>query len=183
MSITLTQPKTAADYARLPEGTPIQLIAGEFITSPSPLTEHQNILGNFFLGLSEIVRRTQSGQVYLSPLDVYLSDEDIYQPDIFFVSNERLSGMERNGMHGAPDLVVEVLSPSTAHYDLRDKKDAYEKFGVKEYWIIDPMESSVELFKNSNGKFETVFLGKTGKVSSILLPEFTLSVEEIFPKR
>jgi Uma2 family endonuclease len=180
MSITLTQPKTAADYARLPEGAPVQLIAGEFIMTPSPSTVHQNIVGFLFIEISIAAKKAMAGKAYVAPLDVYLSPEDIYQPDIFFVSHQRHSMIQPNGMHGAPALVIEVLSASTAYYDQRSKKEAYEEAGVNEHWIVNPMEHLIELFVSIDGKFETQFLGKEGAVNSIVLPGFSIKTEDVF---
>jgi len=182
MAITLTQTKTAADYARLGEGAPVQLIAGEFIMSPSPLIIHQRIAFHLARLLDDFVRAGGLGEVFVAPADVHLSEGDVYQPDVFFISNLREKQIESNGVYGAPDLVIEILSPSTAHYDLKDKKDAYEKFGVLEYWIVDPHDKSVEAFQSKNGKFETFFLGKQGKPQSSILPGFSVKVEEIFSR-
>ena len=85
-------------------------------------------------------------------------------------------------MHGAPDIVFEILSPSTANYDLSVKKESYEKYGVREYWIVDPIERSIELFVSVNGKFESRFVGSEGDVNSTLLPGFSIKAEEVFPR-
>jgi Uma2 family endonuclease len=179
-AITLRQRKTAADYARLPEGTPIQLIDGEFIMSPSPVRKHQKTIGKLHLQLGLLVERKRLGEVYIAPFDVHVSRNDVYQPDLLFVSNEHLDYFEENGVHGPPDLVIEVLSPSTAGFDLLLKKDGYEKFGVREYWIVDPMEQSIETFTNASKGFESSFHGKAGAVCSFILPEFCVKVEELF---
>ena len=179
-AITLTQRKTVADYARLPEGTPIQLINGEFIMSPSPVRKHQKIVGKLHLQLGELVERKRLGEVYIAPFDVHVSRNDVYQPDVFFVANDHLDSIEEDGVHGPPDLVIEVLSRSTDGFDLLLKKDGYEKFGVNEYWIVDPMEKTVETFINSSIGFQSSFAGKEGTACSAVLPEFCVDLRSLF---
>ncbi len=179
-TLTLTQRKSVADYNRLPEGTPIQLIDGEFIMSPSPIRKHQRISMRLAAQLYNVVLPRNLGEVYTAPFDVHVSRHDVYQPDILFVASEHLGIIEEDGVHGPPDLVIEVLSPSTAGFDLLLKKDAYEKFGVKEYWIVDPNDKTVECFRNSEHGFESRFAGKAGKVCSDVLPEFCVDVSALF---
>src|SRR3990167_6684556 len=123
---------TYKDYEKLPEGAPYQLIGGELVMTPSPIPYHQEILGNIFYELKRFVEETTRG-------DVYFSETDIYQPDIIFISKDRLNIIGEKKIEGSPDLVIEILSPATAYYDLRIKKDTYEQSGVKEYWIVDPI--------------------------------------------
>ena len=177
---TLTQPKTSADYMRLPEGTPIQLIAGEFIMSPAALTVHQRISIRLSARLYDFVSSHGLGEVFSAPTDVHVSYKDVYQPDIFFIATDRLSCIEEDGVYGAPDFVIEILSPSTAAYDRGPKKEGYEKFGVKEYWIIDPQKKSVECFINSEHGFQPGFSGMSGEVSSNVLSGFRLDLQSIF---
>ncbi|HWF43022.1 MAG TPA: Uma2 family endonuclease [Candidatus Kapabacteria bacterium] len=177
---TLTQPKTSADYMRLPEGTPIQLIDGEFIMSPAALTIHQRISMRLSARLYGFVSSQGLGEVFSAPTDVHVSYKDVYQPDIFFIASDHLSDIEEDGVYGAPDLVIEILSPSTAVYDRGPKKDGYEKFGVKEYWIVDPQKKSVECFVNSEHGFQPAFSGVSGDASSSVLSGFSLDVQSIF---
>ncbi|HXL54850.1 MAG TPA: Uma2 family endonuclease [Chitinophagaceae bacterium] len=85
--------------------------------------------------------------------DVYFSKRNVCQPDIIFIVNENLHKIKKNGLHGAPDLVIEILSPKTAKYDLEDKKDVYERYGVKEYWAVDPVSKQVYFFKLVNDEY------------------------------
>jgi Uma2 family endonuclease len=176
----LTQPKTEADYMRLPEGTPIQLIRGEFIMSPSPLTVHQRISARLFWNLYGAAVENKSGEALHAPVDVHVSKIDIYQPDIIFISNDRARFIQEKGIYGPPDLVIEILSPSTAGYDLIQKKDAYEAFGVTEYWIVDPKHKTVECFLNSGSGYESTFFSAEGSHCSSLLPEFCVEVAKLF---
>jgi Uma2 family endonuclease len=149
--------------------------------TPSPAPYHQDILRNLGLALASFVKDEGLGKVYLAPLDVYLTEKDTYQPDIIFISKERLNIIGESKIEGAPDLLVEILSPATAYYDLRTKKDAYEKSGVKEYWIVDPFQKSVEIFWNSGGHFELISAVKgEGEVRSRLIEAFHILLKEIF---
>jgi Uma2 family endonuclease len=181
MLIAERETKTAADFARLPEGTRCQLIEGEIIMAPSPVRFHQRIQMKLSALLEEFVESRNLGEVYPAPFDVYLTRKDAYQPDLLFVSNERLHLLANDGMHGAPDIVVEILSPSTAYHDLRRKKDVYEKTGVQEYWVIDPIDKTFECFVHMEGRFQTVFMGKKqGQFCSGVLPEFCIELAKLF---
>jgi Uncharacterized protein conserved in cyanobacteria len=149
--MSLLTKKTIKDYMELPEGTPYQLIEGELIMSPAPGYSHQNTLGNLFIILRT---RLKNAQVILSPIDVYLDEENAYQPDIVVVLKDSKARVEEKGIFGAPDVVVEILSPSTAYYDLTEKKDVYERVGVKEYWIVDPKRKTFEIYSNSEEGFK-----------------------------
>lgn len=173
--------KTYKDYEQLPEGAPYQLIGGELILTPAPVPYHQIILGRIGFDLTKFIKERKSGEVIYAPIDVYLSETETYQPDIIFISNERLNIIGNKKIEAAPDLVIEILSESTAYYDLRLKKRVYEKSGVKEYWIVDPMEKTIEVYENINGEFKLFNQGQ-GKeiVKSKLLEGFSVELEKIF---
>lgn len=168
---------TLADYDRLPEGAPFELIGGVLYhrvtdeafesyedalayleangMSPAPTFFHQQIVQNLNLLLAPHVRRHQLGQVVTAPVDVVLAGEDdvpvTVQPDLLFLSQERLGLVQHGRIVGAPDLVAEVLSPSTAYRDLRAKRDLYDAAGVREYWIVDPIKQRVEVYTRTAG--------------------------------
>jgi Uma2 family endonuclease len=172
---------TFKDYQALPEGVPYQLIAGDLIMTPSPAPYYQDILRNLGLALASFVKERGLGKVYLAPLDVYLTEKDAYQPDIMFISKDRLNIIGESRIEGAPDVVVEILSPATAYYDLRTKKDVYEKSGVKEYWVVDPLQHSVEIFENKKGHLELVSAVKgEGEARSKQIGAFHVLLKEIF---
>ncbi len=172
---------TYEDYAKLPEGAPYQLIGGELVISPSPVPYHQMVLRNIGFELFKFVKEKGLGEVLYAPIDVYLAETETYQPDIIFISKDRLNIIGEKKIEGPPDLVIEILSESTAYYDLRHKKKTYEKTGVKEYWIVDPMEKSIEVYKNRDGNFGLIERAEQkGTVKSKLLEGFSLKVEEIF---
>lgn len=174
--------KTFRDFARLPQGTLAQLIGGEIVMSPAPRSFHQEIILNIAHIIRNYLSANKIGKVYVSPIDVKLSDEEAYQPDIVYISRERLNIVTDLRIEGVPDLVVEVLSVSTAYYDLTHKKNVYEDFGVREYIIVDPIEFTVELFENHAGKglVSKGLLRKNGSISPALLPGLEISLSEIF---
>lgn len=138
---------TRSDYEVMPEGPPYyQLIEGEIVMSPSPLTVHQRIVGRLFAVLHNHVQEHGLGEVFLAPLDVFLNDINVYQPDIAFVSTARSKQVSRRGIDGAPDLCIEVLSSSTGRYDRGAKKKVCAQAGVTEYWLIDPKRQSVAIY-------------------------------------
>ena len=106
--------------------------------------------------LQHFVVENSLGEVYVAPFDVKLSETEVYQPDLLFISADRLTIIAEQQVNGAPDLVVEVLSPATGYYDLTKKRRVYEVSGVKEYWIVDPIECTVEVLENVEGTYETV---------------------------
>lgn len=172
---------TYEDYRKLPEGAPYQLIGGMLIMTPSPSTYHQIISMKLEVKLAVFVMEKDLGLVLYAPIDVYLNETNTYQPDILFIAKDRQSIIGPDKINGAPDLVIEILSPSTAYYDLRKKFKVYEKSGVKEYWIIDPEEQSVEVFTLQEGKF---MIGqkaeKQGHIQSAIVEGFNVPIETIF---
>ncbi len=194
--ITNPPPKTAArhymrpakqeqsvceQFLNLPEGTPCQLIAGEIIMTPSPIPLHQSVAGHLYMQLLQYAEKNDLGQVFIAPLDVSFNEKNIFQPDVFFIRKDNLSIIGEKMIEGVPDLVVEVLSPSSAYHDLRTKFRVYEQSGVQEYWIVDLERKSVEVFSNSGKKFhlEQEVEGE-GAVESLLLSGFSVAVDELF---
>ena len=168
-------------YEKLPEGPAYQLIDGDLIMTPAPTLYHQAIVGQMFEALSEFVKRKHLGVVFLSPIDVYLSETETYQPDVVFISSERRTILGEKKVEGAPDLIVEILSPSTGYYDLTHKKSIYESSGVKEYWLIDPQERSIEVLENVGREFRVAGVAKDkGTVASAILDGFSVKLQELF---
>src|SRR5699024_1435411 len=162
-------PRTMMEAFRsLPEGTLVQLIENNIVMSPAPKFQHQEMVMKIISRLQPFIEKNQLGQLVVAPVDVYLGNENAFQPDILFIRNERKSLIEEDGLHGAPDLVIEILSPSTARYDLEEKKDVYERFGVKEYWIVEPESQSVNGYALVHDSFEEIPANK-GEINSRLL--------------
>lgn len=173
---------TYEQYFSLPEGAPYQLIAGELVMTPSPVPLHQKIVMDLAFMLNSFVKKNNSGQVFVAPLDVRLDNNNVYQPDLLFISKDRAQIIGKTMIEGAPDLVIEVLSPATAYYDLRTKYRVYEQCGVAEYWIVDPERKSIEIFSNENGKFCLYCEAEaTGTVQSDVVADFSVSLQSIFP--
>jgi Uma2 family endonuclease len=170
------------DYKLLPVGAPYQLIEGELVMTPAPNTFHQIILGNLNEKIRAFVKEKDAGLALFAPVDVYLDDEDVFQPDLVFVSKQRRDIFQDDGIHGAPEMVIEILSPSTAYYDLKKKFRVYEKSGVKEYWIVDPEMQAVEIFfRSDEGKFSlTSAVSEQGVIKSGVLAGFAMTLEEVF---
>ena len=172
---------TYEDYAQLPEGAPYQLIDGELVMSPSPTPTHQRILRHLSVALHLFVKEHDLGEILFAPMDVYLSDIDTPQPDLLFIAKARLDIIGEKYIEGAPDLVMEILSPSTAYYDLKKKKRLYESSGVKEYWIVDPEAREIEVYTFVDGRFE-LFAREAdqGPIPSKLLAGFSVDLDAVF---
>jgi len=194
-------PVSLCDYERLPEGAPFELLHGylvhrvtgerftdvealldlrrDEIMSPSPTPRHQRIAQRFFLLLNAYVREHGVGEVFTAPLDVPLAAGKA-QPDVLFVAAERAGIIGPQRMEGAPDLVAEVLSPSTAYYDLRQKKDAYFEASVREYWILDPESGAVEVYVPGPDDFALEARTASGQAASVLLDGFSVLPADLF---
>ncbi len=143
---------TYADYRNTPDDKRYELLDGDLVMIPAPVTAHQRVSRDLTLLLGQSVEHTGAGEVFVAPLDVVLSDTDVVQPDLLFVSNERAHIITEENVQGAPDLVVEILSPSTAERDQTFKRSLYARHGVKEYWLVDTDAKSVTvLFHNDHG--------------------------------
>ena len=139
--------------AELPESNlPTELWDGEIVTSPTPTPSHQTIVLNFARALDDFVRGKKAGTVFVSPLDVVLSQHRVVQPDLFFIAKSN-SDIIQDRIRGVPDLVVEVIS-QTWKRDRVEKKALYEQCGVAEYWIVDPENRSIEVFALAKGVYE-----------------------------
>ena len=172
---------TIRDYERLPEGAPYQLIAGELVMTPSPTPFHQSIVLNLASALNPAVVQRRLGKLFVAPLDVYLSDEDVYQPDLIFVRAEHAAGVRKDKLCVVPDLVVEVLSPSNAYLDFTRKKEMYCASGVSEYWIIDPEAETVEIMTKHGTLYQTErLLRAPASIESAMFPGFQMAVAELF---
>jgi Uma2 family endonuclease len=164
-------PRTIMEvYKSLPVGTLAELIDNVIYMSPSPISKHQVILNKINVQLYNHLEKSGIGIVYLSPLDVYLDEKsNAVQPDLSVVLHGGKASVDENGyIHGSPDLIVEVLSPGNSKYDLIGKKELYERFGVKEYWIVDPETKQAQGFELQNGKYNSIS-DQTGIIQSPLL--------------
>ncbi len=129
---------TYADFCALPEdGWRYEILDGDLFKSPSPGESHQTIVGNLHAVLREHVRRHKLGRVYIAPFDVILDEHNVVEPDVLFVTIANKGIITPQNIQGAPDLLIEVLSPSSIERDTRDKRNLYARCGVKNYWMVD----------------------------------------------
>lgn len=173
---------TEKDYQLLEESAPFQLINGDLVMSPSPTSYHQILSARLFRVIDAYLEKNNFGGICLySPIDVVLDDENIFQPDIIYISAERKKELLQDRIMGAPDLIIEILSPSTAYYDLKQKKDFYERFGVKEYLIVDPLRHDAEVYNLVNNVFELTQKEKqNGIISLTTLPGLQIDLQKLF---
>ena len=182
----MTQPEpklkfTVADYMTMPEDKRYQLLDGELIVAPAPIIRHQRILRRLFRSLDVYVNELQFGEVFVAPCDVVLSNYDVVQPDILFVSQERAEIITEANIQGAPDLVVEILSPGTVQYDRGYKRTLYGRHGVREYWLVDPEAELVEVLTlGSAGLTVESTYSRRQTLASPLLAGFSLELEQVF---
>ena len=169
-----------SDYLLLPEGDRRELIEGDFYVAPAPTTRHQRILRRIYDILSPFVDQNKLGEIFLPPVDVVLSDLNVVQPDILFISNNQRHIITEAYISGAPDLVVEILSPSTADRDRQSKLDLYDRFGVREYWIVDPNENTIQVIEMETGGQNATRTYTSGSASSALLPGLDVPLDEVF---
>jgi Uma2 family endonuclease len=144
---------TWRDTLLMPEdGNRYEAIGGELYVTPAPTVRHQRISANLFLHLSDLLSESGRGLVLYAPVGVEFPDtEEGVQPDIIFISRERMHVVGEDWVRGAPDLVVEILSPSTAERDRTVKRKLYERQGVAQYWVVDPEAESVEVWDFAAG--------------------------------
>ena len=167
--ILIHPPRTIMEvYKMLPEGTLAELIDGIIYMSPSPVTNHQRIVRKLLNKMSDFVELNNLGEMFVSPYDVYLDQHsNAVQPDVIYVAKDNAHIVEDH-IHGVPDLLIELLSPGNKTHDTVKKKNLYEKFGVKEYWIIDPASMESVGFVLEEGKY-TEIAQLTNKIDSRLL--------------
>lgn len=174
---------TYKDYKNLPESETkrYELLEGELVMVPSPTTYHQRISVRLQYILEGFVQKRGLGFVYAAPCDVVLSEETVVQPDIFFISKEHSQIVKEENIQGAPDLIIEILSPATHERDRTYKRTLYAKYGSKEYWLTDPEGQTIEVLTLSETGFNTVGVyGKADVLKSPLLSNLEINLSEIF---
>ena len=172
---------TYEDYCNMPEDERYEIIDGEPIMVAAPRRVHQASSRNISTPLDIYVKENRLGEMYYAPTDVILSDINVVQPDILFVSNTRSHILADEGIRSAPDLVVEILSPSTARLDKVRKRELYARFRVPEYWQADTDDPNVLVLTLAGDEYETAGVYGLGEtLLSPLLPGFTLDIDDIF---
>jgi Uma2 family endonuclease len=171
---------TYEEHYKLEDDQRYEIIDGNLIMVPTPDRWHQDGLSNLHFLLRLYLAKNKVGHVFFAPFDVVLDSENVVQPDIIFVSTANLGIIEKRAIFGAPDLLVEMLSPSSIRRDLRDKKTLYARFGVKEYWIGDPENKTMEILTLRGGRYQRYCAAKEkGKLASKVLPGLELELADI----
>jgi Uma2 family endonuclease len=167
-----TPPRTMMEvFKSLPAGTLAEIIDNQLYMSPSPAFNHQEVLIEIASQLRAILKRS-GGKVAVAPFDVYLDEmTNAVQPDIVIILNGNKGVLNFRGhFHGVPDILVEVLSPNNRDHDLVRKKELYRRFGVREYWTIDPETRKATIFEWINDRY-VVASKATGIIESHLINE------------
>jgi Uma2 family endonuclease len=174
------RPVTFEEYRALPDDGPrYQLINGELFMSPAPKLLHQYVIGEFFAAINDHVRRHRLGLAMFAPYDVKLTGHTAVQPDLLFFSTANQRAMGDDYATGAPDLAIEVLSPSNRRIDLVLKRAIYADNGVAEYWIVDPSKRTVRVNLLHDGRYvETTHTG--GMVEFATLPGLAIDMAALF---
>jgi Uma2 family endonuclease len=172
---------TYQDYIHLPGDRRYELIEGDLHMTPSPAVIHQRIAMAIVFELLKYNESRQMGYVFDAPLDVYLSETTVVQPDILFITRMRKDIITEACIQGPPDLVVEILSSSTSSHDRITKKSLYGKFGVREYWIVDPGGKTIEILRQGQSGLETARVFNAAmSLETDLLPDFQMALDGIF---
>lgn len=175
---------TYDDYLLFPDdGLRHEIIDGEHYVTAAPNTRHQRISHRLSHLLQTYLDAHAVGEVFAAPFDVVLSRFDVVEPDLIFLAHSRAHLLNEKNLQGAPDLAIEILSPSTRSRDERLKRDAYERTGVDEYWLIDPDEDAIVIYRRGRqGLDEPQRLLKSSglTLTTPLLPGFELRLDELF---
>ncbi len=183
---TKTEKVTYQDYFKINNDKRYEVITGDLIMVPAPNTEHQSISRKIEIKLCNLVYSGKLGEVYDAPIDVILDDNNVVQPDIIYIAQENKNIIKEKGIYGPPDLVIEIISPSSKYRDTYIKKDLYESFKIKEYWLVDPKNKNIEIFVlNEKEKYELFsegFLEEEDKqiVKSRVIETFEIKMDEVF---
>ena len=175
---------TYSDFLKFPDdGKRHELIDGVHYVTPAPVRPHQSILGNLYFLIRLHLERHPAGEVYLSPLDVVLTMSDVVEPDLLFVSEARRHILTHDNVQGAPDLVVEISSPSTRRRDEGVKLALYDRSDVAEYWVVDPGAEVIRVYRRVEGRLANVAeLARSddATLDSPLLPGMSLPLARVF---
>ena len=172
---------TYDDYLNTPDDKRYELLDGELVMPPAPGEFHQSVSIQLGAKLFLFTSEHSLGRVYHAPFDVVLSDMDVVQPDLIFVSNERADIITSANIQGAPDLVVEILSPTTAARDKTFKRSLYARHGITEYWMVNLTEKTITVLRLGEHGFEVIdTYGEGESLTSPTLQGFTLNLDEIF---
>jgi Uma2 family endonuclease len=175
---------TYDDFLLFPDdGKRHELIDGEHYVTPSPSRKHQAISWNLTIIIGSYLESHPVGRAFAAPFDVVFSNFDVVEPDLLFISNARLEALTSKNVQGAPNLVVEIGSPSTRRRDEIIKRKLYERFGVEEYWVIDPEIETIAVYRRVGESYQRVLelaVERHDTLATPLLPHLTLPLQQIF---
>lgn len=179
--LELTKKITYEEYYKLEDENRYEILEGELKMVPAPSFYHQIFSTELFLLIGNYVKKKNLGMTFHPPFDVILDSENVVQPDLTFISKENYGIIQERGAFGSPDLVVEIVSPSSEKMDKVVKKQIYQDFKIKEYWIVEPKEKSIQIFTLEEGSYSLFSSQKgTEKVGSKLLDGLEIEINEIF---
>jgi Uma2 family endonuclease len=178
---------TYEDFERFPEDDRLrhEILDGVHVVSPSPTIRHQRLSKRVFRKLDSFVEAQGLGEIFYAPMDVLLSRHDIVEPDLFFIAGDRDGIVTEKNVQGAPDLVVEILSPGTRKRDLVDKRERYEALGVQEYWVFDPDRHTVAAFRREGEHFGPplrLSAAADERLTTPLLPGLEIRLRDLFAR-
>jgi len=173
---------TYEDYVELPDdGRRYEILDGELEVSPAPAPLHQRVSQNLSFALHGHVRSRKLGSVYCAPIDVILAPTTVVQPDLVFVSAGREAIVTARAVEGPPDLVVEILSPWSVRRDRVAKAAVYARFGIGQYWLLDPEARRAEVYESGSGEYRLIAThGATGIMRTSLFPELQIDLETVW---
>ena len=176
-----TKKYTYEDYCKISNDKRYELIEGELLMTPSPVTRHQRISRRLEFILEKFITENNLGELFDAPYDVYFDNENVVQPDLLFISKDSLHIIGEKNVHGAPDLVIEIISENSAYRDMVQKKKLYAKFGVKEYWVVIPEGEEIEIYTLKDKTFQLYkTYGKDNTLESSLLEGLKIGLIDIF---
>jgi Uma2 family endonuclease len=171
---------TYEEYYKLEDDQRYEIINGDLLMAPAPDTWHQDWLNKLNILIALHLRKKNLGRHFIAPVDVVLNKRNTVQPDLVFVAANNLGIIQRRAIFGTPDLLVEFVSPSSVRRDRHDKMKLYARFGVKEYWIGDPANQSLEVFTLKEGRYELLCMAEVkGRVHSAVLTGLEFDLSEI----
>ena len=175
---------TYDDFLGFPDdGKRHEIIDGEHYVTPSPITKHQVVSMNLTRAFNFWLRRHPRGYLFAAPFDVVFSNLDVVEPDLLYISRERTGILTDKHVRGAPDLVIEILSPGTRKTDELIKRKLYERFGVGEYWVVDPELDTIKIYRHVEEAFERISelsVEHQDVLTTPLLPDFSVTLAELF---
>lgn len=173
---------TYEDYTALPDdGHHYEIVNGVLVMAPAPTPEHQDIVLEIAAHLRTHIKLAGLGRVFPSPVDVDLGPKNVFQPDVVVVLNAHLDKVGAKKIVGAPDLVVEIMSPSSGVMDRIAKYAVYARAGIPEYWVVKPEGKSVEVFVLEKGEYRSLgVFSEQATLPTRIVPELPVRVEQFF---